>query len=113
MRTDDLVTGVPVDGGAAVHLLEQLAGHAGADAFGRAVWGPGAVSAEPGPADEVGEQGERGPGLRGGAVAALLDLRADADRGIIPACVTLNRMTGRDRNPCEDAGKRNQFRAPR
>ena len=37
---DDLVAGVPVDGGTAVHLLEQLACHAGADAFGWAVWRP-------------------------------------------------------------------------
>ena len=41
---------------------------------------PGPVGAEPGSADEVSEQGERGPGLRGSAVAELLDLGADPGR---------------------------------
>ncbi len=41
---------------------------------------PGLAGAEPGPADEVSEQRERGPGPCGGAVAALLDLSGDARR---------------------------------
>ena len=59
---DDLVAGVPADGGAAVDLGEQLSCDPGADAFGGTVRRPGPVGAEPGPADEVSEQRERGPG---------------------------------------------------
>lgn len=71
---DDLVAGVPVDGGPAGDVLEQLVCDAGADVFGAPVRCPGAVGTETGIAHEVGEQGERGAGLRGGAVAAFGDV---------------------------------------
>ena len=61
----------PVDRRAAADLRQQLACDAGADAFRWAARSTGTVGAEPGSADEVGEQGECDAGHPGRDLAVI------------------------------------------